>query len=76
MRPLGQGVERRCSHTVVGGDADYLDGVDVVGAQPVEQRPAIRIGDALEAGVRGGVLALVENQLEIGSIEIGVQLRA
>jgi hypothetical protein len=48
----------------------------VVGAEPVEQRPAILIRDALEAGVRGGVLALVENQLEIGSIEIGVQFGA
>ena len=71
-KPVAHGVERGRAHAVVGGDPAHVDVVDLVGAQPVGQRGAVR-RTPLEAGVRRRVLALEEDRVEGLRVEVGVE---
>ncbi len=68
------GVQGSGSDTVVGGDADDLHVLDAAILEPFGE--ADPVGAALEAGVGGCVLTLVEDRLEVGGVQILVQLRA
>lgn len=67
------------AYAVVGGDADDVHLVDPAVPQPVAQRGAVLVG-TLEAAVRGGVGALVEDGVDgaggDGGREVGVEADA
>ena len=66
------GIGGRRLHAVVGGDADDVDLVDAALPQPVGQRRAVLVG-AFEAAVGRRVLALAENRLDGGRVELRVE---
>src|SRR5207253_10932594 len=66
-------VEGGGPHAVVGGDAGDVHRVDVPAPEVVGQTSALGV-DALEAGVRGVVLPLVEHVLDRAGVEVRMEL--
>src|SRR5690606_18887696 len=66
-------VDARRPDTVVGGDADDVEGVDLVAAQPVRELDGV-LRLAFEAAIARGELALGEHGVDAGDVERFVEL--
>ncbi len=75
MKPAAIASRRGGNDAVVGGDADDVDVVDVALAEPVRKRRPRFVG-ALEAAVRRLVPALGEDGLDLGVVELRMEVGA